>query len=187
MSLVFADDGHYVEPIDTGLPVAGSREPEVAKPVRPIDTPCSECRKRAAAGPHFDPLRGTGRTTHKVSRALLAAALGHRVLFVAKMAKQAQEMCVQAAHMLRQDHAIVMENVTTDRLTLTTGGWIDFKSMSAPLDYRGVAQGNKPTLELWDHAADAERTRRIEQEIREQDIRQIKTLMKKHGLHTFAL
>lgn len=65
-------------------------------------TNCTECQRRAAAGPHYDPKRGTGRTTNTIRMALLAAVSGRRILFVAHTTQAGYDLCRSALDMIQE-------------------------------------------------------------------------------------
>ena len=93
---------------------------------------CTECSKRAQQGPHYDPRRGTGRTTQRVKTAIIAALSGHRVLYVTHNDCYARELLKQAMHHLEEAGCCPLTgNVTAYRITLLNGGWLEFRSMAA--------------------------------------------------------
>jgi hypothetical protein len=145
---------------------------------------CTECNKRARQGPHYDPARGTGRTTQRVKVAIIGALGGHRVLYVTHNDCYARELLKQAMRHLEEAGVAPMTgNVTAYRITFLNGGWLEFRSMGAMPVGRGLKAQFLPTKEWWDHFAEEERERLQQQQMRLDDAATIKQLMRKHGWH----
>lgn len=143
---------------------------------------CTECNKRAQQGPHYDPARGTGRTTQRVKTAIIAALSGHRVLYVTHTDCYARELCKAAMRHLEEAGVCPMTgNVTAYRITLLNGGWLEFRSMGVMPISRGLRAEALPTKEWWDHFAEEERERLRQHQLRQDDAALIKQLMRKHG------
>lgn len=144
---------------------------------------CTECSKRAQQGPHYNPDRGTGRTTQRVKTAIIAAMSGHRVRYVTHTEAYATELCRYALRLMSEAECQpATGNVTATRITLLNGGWLEFRSMAAAQP-RGLKADKLPTKEWWDHFAEEERERKKQEQIRRDDAALIKQLMRKHGWH----
>lgn len=146
-----------------------------------VNSQCTECLKRAQQGPHFDPKRGTGRTSQRVKMAIIGALGGHRVLYVTHSDCYARDLLKQAMLMLEEAGVTPMTgNVSPYRITLLNGGWLEFRSMGA-CKPRGLRAEALPTKEWWDHFAEEERERIRLKKIRMEDAHLIHSLMRKHG------
>lgn len=143
---------------------------------------CTECKKRAAHGPHYNPARGTGRTTRSLNRCLMAALSGQRVLFVTGLGAHSDILRDTARTLLTEALAeTLVQRVTAERITFINGGWLEFKSMSSDLSYTGCREMFRPTMQEWDHYAleKKEEERRRKARISAQNT--IASLMKEHG------
>lgn len=143
---------------------------------------CTECKKREAQGPHYNPLRGTGRTTKSLNTALLAAAMGKRVLYVVGLGAHGKELCYHAAELVREaqiDAQIL--GITERRITFTTGGWLEFRGMSEDMSYRGQKERAIPQLQIWDHYALEKQAEAAAKQARMADCDQVVQLLRKHG------
>lgn len=143
---------------------------------------CTECKKREAQGPHYNPLRGTGRTTKSLNTALLAAAMGRRVLYVVALGAHGKELRHYATDLIRlaQIDAQVL-GTTATRITFTTGGWLEFRGMSEDMSYRGQKDHTIPQLQIWDHYALEKQAEAAAKKARMADCDYVVQLLRKHG------
>lgn len=148
------------------------------------DPDCTECSKRAQAGPHYDARRGTGRTTQSVKTAIMGALCGQRVLYVTHNDQTAVELCRYAVQLIAEavEVAVAISGRTAHRITFSNGAWLEFRSMGAA-EPRGLKECYLPQRTWWDPYAQEERARLAAEEERRADAETIKQLMRKHGWH----
>lgn len=153
-----------------------------------IDKPrCGECQQRAVAGPHYDPRRRTGRTTGAIKSAVMAAAFGKRVAYIACTTQQAIEHCRTAVEF------ITSAGVNANRFTYgpqqitfyyhngDVAGIMRFLGMgSADNINRGLRDSLKYAI-VNDHYTDELLVEKARKEARMADCATVVELLRKHG------
>ena len=86
---------------------------------------CKECNMRAAAGPHYDPRRATGRTGRQLVLAVSAMLMSQTVVYVSANSAQAGNNCRRAVDWLRTNGFFNQDAVpieaTGHSITMTIG------------------------------------------------------------------
>lgn len=72
---------------------------------------CTECARRANAGPNYDPKRQTGRTERQLILALSAMMMGRSVVYISANSAQAHSNCRRAVEWLRTNGFYDQEQV----------------------------------------------------------------------------
>jgi hypothetical protein len=157
---------------------------------------CNECRRRAAAGPHSDPKRGTGRTTRAVKAAVMAAAFGKRVVYLCGNQNSADYACNVANEFIvtalgtitGADGYLLSNRVTCNRSGCTfyfangeVSGRLEFRSIAAQ-DINLCLSNKNAYHVIEDHFAVEVRAEQEAKRIRMEDCNTIISLMKKHGM-----
>ena len=144
---------------------------------------CHECEQRLKAGPYYDRLRGTGRTRHALTLCLIAAQAGKRVLYMTHTDQYARDLRQYVVALLEESGVAVSEVVTmatANRLYFVGGGWLDLRSWSDDLSYRGLKDTHRPQIITEDHHV---KELRAAKETREREARDIEVINRLLGVY----
>jgi hypothetical protein len=145
---------------------------------------CHECEQRLKAGPHYDRLRGTGRTRHALTLCLIAAQAGMRVLYITHTDQYAKDLRRFSAELLIESGVEVSEVVTmatANRLYFQGGGWLDLRSWSDDLSFRGLKDTHRPQITRDDHHVTHLRLDKAKRERESADLATINQLLAAYG------